>query len=275
MNKNRAVPLIKRIFVLSLLAMLLLNGVAMAAPAVPDIPAQARAVNDFGNMLHRDDVQEMESIAHALKKASGAELVVVTVNDLGGYTIEDYSLELFRKWGLGDKEKNNGVLLLVNKENVLAGRSGRVRVEVGYGLEGAIPDGKAGRILDDYVLPPWDNNDFNLGVYQGFMALASAIAEEYDMDISETGELAVLEDYQSGGQGTGISAAGIIAVVILILIIGFINNRIARKMPRRRYPFDNRGGPFSGGGGFGGFSGGGGGFGGFGGGSSGGGGASR
>ncbi|NLL18707.1 MAG: TPM domain-containing protein, partial [Clostridia bacterium] len=88
----------------------------------------------------------MEGVALALKKASGADLVVVTVENLGGYTIEEYALELFRRWGLGDKEKNNGVLLLVNKENVLTGQSGRVRIEVGYGLEGAIPDGKAGRI---------------------------------------------------------------------------------------------------------------------------------
>lgn len=248
-------------------------GNVFAAPKIPKAPEPARFVNDFAGMLEQGTIQEMEKTALALKKASGTDLVVVTVDALEGYPIEDYSLELFRQWGLGDKDKNNGVLLLINKENALAGRSGRVRIEVGYGLEGAIPDGKAGRILDDYVLPSWVDEEFGDGIYHGFMALAATVAQEYNIDLSSQENLAALEAY--GGKDTGFPLSTLITILVIFLIIRSMSSRHVRRRPRNSFPFDGgrwRSGPPPGG--FGGF-GGGGGFGGFGGGSGGGGGASR
>lgn len=273
--------LLKRSLPIALLLLILVVGVALAAPPVPPAPNPARPVNDFANMLEPEDAAQMEKVALALKRASGADLVVVTVENLGGYPIEEYALELFRSWGLGDREKNNGVLLLVNKKNALAGRSGRVRIEVGYGLEGAIPDGKAGRILDEYVLPSWSQENFSEGIVQGYMALAAAIAEEYEIDLNQHRDLAGLSDYQSPEEEFSFWVLLVIALIVLAAISSQ-NQRPTRRHPRRRTPFDDDrwGGPFIGGGGFGGggFGGGsfgGGGFGGFGGGSSGGGGASR
>lgn len=273
--------------IITLLILFLLMTGAVAAPQIPPAPKPAQPINDFGGLLNQTSIDQMETVALALKKASGTDLVVVTVENLDGYPIEDYSLELFRKWGLGDQAKNNGVLLLVNKENVLLGKSGRVRIEVGYGLEGAIPDGKAGRILDEFVLPPWSKTNFDEGIYQGFMALAATIADEYQIDLADNQDLALLEAYETSDDS--FPFWGLIFVIIIFMLITAITSRSAKKNPRRRTPFDNDrwgGPPFMGGGGssrggsgFGGFSGGGfkggGGFGGFGGGSSGGGGASR
>lgn len=267
----------KNSLLIAILLVLSLTGGALAAPPVPPAPNPARPVNDFAGMLEPDHISRMEGVALALKKASGADLVAVTVDNLGGYTIEEYALELFRTWGLGDKEQHNGVLLLVNKENVLADRSGRVRIEVGYGLEGAIPDGKAGRILDEYVLPAWAKGSFSEGIYHGYMALAAAIAEEYDIDLSRAEELAGLSDYQTAPEDE-LSLGTIIVILIIILIIAGLQSQQTRRRPPRRRSFyddDHWGGPFISGGGFGRGGFGGGGFGGFGGGSSGGGGASR
>ena len=270
--------LLKRSLPIAILLLLILISGALAAPPVPPVPTPARPVNDFADLLEPSDVQQMEGVALALKKASGADLVVVTVENLGGYTIEEYALELFRRWGLGDKEKNNGVLLLVNKENVLTGQSGRVRIEVGYGLEGAIPDGKAGRILDNYVLTAWAENNYSKGILQGYMALAAAIADEYQIDLASEQNLALLETYQVQEEEEGLPVWLILVIVIALIVIGAMSSQHSQQRPRRRNPSDHWSGPpggggFFGGGGFGGGSGGG--FGGFGGGSSGGGGASR
>jgi uncharacterized protein len=273
--------LLKKSLPIAILLLLILISGALAAPPVPPVPTPARPVNDFADLLEPSDVQQMEGVALALKKASGADLVVVTVENLGGYTIEEYALELFRRWGLGDKEKNNGVLLLVNKENVLTGQSGRVRIEVGYGLEGAIPDGKAGRILDNYVLTAWAENNYSKGILQGYMALAAAIADEYQIDLASEQNLALLETYQVQEEEEGLPVWLILVIVIALIVIGAMSSQHSQQRPRRRNPSDHWSGPpggggFFGGGGFGGGKGGGfGGFGGFGGGSSGGGGASR
>lgn len=268
----------KKCLPVALLLLLVLIAGAAAAPPVPPAPSPARPINDFANLLEPADVKQMEAVAMALKKASGAELVAVTVENLGGYTIEEYALELFRRWGLGDKEKNNGVLLLVNKENVLTGQSGRVRIEVGYGLEGAIPDGKAGRILDNYVLTAWSQGNYSQGILDGYLALAAAIAEEYEIQLTGEQDLALLDSYRLQEEDGELPTWVILLIVAIIILIVASKNQDCQKGSRRRNPYDHWSGPpggggFYGGGGFGGKSGGG--FGGFGGGSSGGGGASR
>ena len=108
-----------------------------AAPQVPPSPETAAYVNDYGKLLDARTFTELSGVGQALEKKTGAELVLVTVESLYGLPIEEYALALFRSWGLGKKEKNNGVLLLVDRERLLAGQSGKVRIEVGYGLEGA------------------------------------------------------------------------------------------------------------------------------------------
>lgn len=103
---------------------------------------------------------------------------MVIIDTLQGLTVEDYAVELFRRWGIGQKGKDNGVLLLV------AIKDREMRIEVGYGLEGAIPDGKAGRIRDEYIIPYFKEEDYSKGVYYGYLALAKEVAKEYNVELT-------------------------------------------------------------------------------------------
>lgn len=256
-------------------------SVAKAAPALPPAPAREIYVNDFADLIDPETERELQEIGAALERKTTAQLVAVTVPSLGGSPIENYALELFRKWGIGRKEKNNGVLLLVDRERLLANKPGKVRIEVGYGLEGAIPDGKAGRILDEYVIPPWNEGKYSEGIRRGYMALAAEVAREYGVKPEEDPSLSRLSLFDSAESERQDFGCWLWYPLIIALVAFGLFVLIALLAARRHsgwYGPRGCGGP--GWGGFGGFGGsggfGGGGFGGgFGGGSSGGGGASR
>ncbi|MDK2991720.1 MAG: uncharacterized protein PWP48_953 [Clostridiales bacterium] len=265
----------KRIWV-CFLAFMLISIVVSAMPPIPPKPSEFAYIYDYADLVDAEDEQRINELGTAIDNASDAQIIVVTVDNMGDYPIEDYALELFRNWGIGDKEKNNGALLLVNKQRLMDNQSGKVRIEVGYGLEGAIPDSVAGRILDEYVLPQWDQKVYSKGIIDGYMAIATRVAEEYDIDLNSIdGYTPISVDASAEEQDSSeASWSGIIFILIAIAFI-FFNIRSGRG---RRGRYNRWGGPPFGGGGFGGggFSGGGGfGGGGFGGGSSGGGGASR
>jgi uncharacterized protein len=270
-NKIKTITLMSAIF-LFFYGFIAFHGGAKAEP-IPSQPNTITYVYDYANLIDSSDEDSIRQIALAIDRKTKAQLVVVTVNDLNGMALEDYSLKLLRDWGIGDRQKNNGVLLLVNKENLLAGKSGRIRIEVGYGLEGAINDAKAGRILDNFALPAFEEKQYSRGITDTFMALASEVAKEYNLDLS-SGELSELESYSR--QGDGEIPIGVIAAIIIFIIILFIFIPRTGRGKHFKGPFDGPFfGPFGGGFGGGGFGGGGFGGGGFGGGSGGGGGASR
>lgn len=256
-----------------------LLGTVWAGAIVPP-PESAAYINDFANLLDAVTAAKLFRIGEALERETGAELVLVTVESLEGIPIEEYALALFRSWGLGKKDKDNGLLLLVDRERLLAGEGGKVRIEVGYGLEGAVTDGKAGYILDHYVLPEWQKKDYAAGLREGYLALAAEIAAEYGVELE--GVMPPLEDYADPSEG-GTGLSGLIILLVLLLAIPLIARFVLGNRWRRFPPGgfgDFGGGTFGdgfGGGTFGGDGFGGGGFGGggFGGGSSGGGGASR
>ena len=112
----------------------------------------------------------------AVDKRTGAQAVVVVVDSLQGMSRDDYALEILRTWGIGQKDKNNGVLLLV----AIADRA--VKIEVGYGLEGALTDGKCGRILDECFVPAMRDGQTDTAVLQTYDAILIEIAKEYGID---------------------------------------------------------------------------------------------
>ncbi len=134
-------------------------------------------VNDTANIINAENEKYIIDINKKLYEKTGAQIVVVSVNNLEGKSIEDYATELFRDYGIGDKEKNNGVLFLVSVEDR------KTRIEVGYGLEGKLTDGKTGRILDQYVVPYFSDNNWNDGIKHGFDAILREICEEYSITI--------------------------------------------------------------------------------------------
>lgn len=268
----------KNLFLLLMILTLILPMVSYAETTIPPKLDSISYVYDYADIIDDDDESKMISLGKNIDDASGAQIVVVTVDDTEDVPIEDYALKLFRNWGLGDKKKNNGVLLLVNKKSMTQGISGRVRIQVGYGLEGALPDSAAGSILDDYVLPAWDEDDYSGGILKGYMAISKEVADEYNLDIEALKSVPGVKKSAPGFDKDDILT--VIAILALILFF-FPFNGGGRRHGSRNIWWGGGFGPGPGGGGFGGgsfgggFGGGSSGGGSFGGGSSGGGGASR
>ena len=112
-------------------------------------------VNDYADVLSEETENYILNSNIELQNKTKAQIVVVTVNSLEGKTIEEYATELFREFEIGDKKKNNGVLLLCSTGDR------KFKIEVGYGLEGALTDGKTGRIQDQYIIPYLKNNNYD------------------------------------------------------------------------------------------------------------------
>ncbi|MHB0975821.1 MAG: TPM domain-containing protein [Candidatus Aquicultorales bacterium] len=129
-------------------------------------------VNDFAGMLSPDFRQSLETRLADHARAKGSEIAVVTVDNLQGTSVEDFAVRLFEEWKIGKDDKDNGVLLLVAEEER------KVRIEVGYGLEGALTDVESSRIIRDFVTPAFKAGDFDAGVREGVDLIARAIAGE-------------------------------------------------------------------------------------------------
>lgn len=235
---------------------------ALPQAAFPqELPQPVGYVNDFAGVIDQSSKQRITALAGALKEKTGAEIAVVTVDTIAPYAaIEQYSVELATKWGIGKKGEDTGILIL------LAMKEKRVRLEVGYGLEGIIPDGLAGQILDQSILPSLKKGNYGDSLLKGVEAAAGIIAKEYGVDLSSYNITESQQYTQTGGFPTSI-------LIFLILMFLFGGGRFLL-FPLLFLGGVSRGGFF--GGGFGsGSSSMGGGFSGFGGGGFGGGGASR
>lgn len=143
-----------------------------------DIPDPVGFINDFAGVISPRTESAMESLSRELKQKTGSEVVVVTVKSIGDMEYTDYAVRLYEKWGIGEKGKDNGVLIF----NAVAER--KIRIEVGYGLEGIIPDGLAGEIRDRYLIPHLRKNDFDTGLANGLAAVASIIARDAGVKLS-------------------------------------------------------------------------------------------
>lgn len=150
--------------------LLLLPAVAIAAPnEIPD-PVGDIYVQDFANVLSENEEIQLKNIGRSIDDQTTSQIAVLTVDTIGESSIEEYSVEAYRKFGLGTKENDNGVLL------VIAMQEKKIRIEVGYGLEGTIPDGKAGRILDEYAIPHLKNGQPGLAAMNTYQALANEVS---------------------------------------------------------------------------------------------------
>lgn len=157
MRALRQVPLLAFLFA-CLIALAAARTLALAAPSYPALSGR---VVDSANVLVPDTRRALEAKLAELEDKSGIQLVVATVASLQGYEIEPYANGLFRFWKLGEAKRNNGVLLLV------APNEKRVRIEVGYGLEGTLTDALSKIIITNAMAPRFKANDFAGGVSRG------------------------------------------------------------------------------------------------------------
>ena len=149
-------------------------------------------VTDMPGMLRADTIAQLNSTISDFERTTGGEMAVVVIGSLDGLSIEEAAVQLFNTWGIGKKSKDNGLLLLWSTGDR------RVRVEVGYGLEGVLPDGKTGAILDTYVIPRFKSGEFDEGVLAGVAALLSVVRNE-PVELPSPGS----ESYESGSPGIG------------------------------------------------------------------------
>ena len=158
-------------------------------------------VNDYANVLSKETEEYIMNTNVELESKTKAQIVVVTVKTLDGKSIEEYATELFRKFGIGDKTKNNGVLLLCSTGDR------KFRIEVGYGLEGALPDGKTGRIQDEYIIPYLKNDNYDEGIKNGYSKVLEEVCKEYNIEITgaiKANKIETASDDVSGGVVTAI-----------------------------------------------------------------------
>jgi uncharacterized protein len=264
-SPNRAVTLYWR----SLLGLLLWLGLGLAVQAqqVPPPPTPPRLVNDLAQVMQPQEVAALEQKLVSYNDSTTSQIAVVTVPTLDGNDIADYAQKLYESWGIGSKNNNNGILVLV------AIQEHQARIQTGYGLEGAVPDALAKRIITNTLVPAFRQNQYYAGLDRATDQLIALARGEYKADPAETQRSRGRRDRTGSGAGFWI----IIGVLVLIFLLrsrggggrGGRGGLGGGFMPPIIF------GDFSGGRGvFGGGGGGGGGFGGFGGGSSGGGGAS-
>ncbi len=168
---------------------LLLLGAAFSAAAYTSPGKPAGYVNDFAGILPEQQRQALEAELSAFEKETSHEVAVVTVPSLGDETIESYSIRLAEEWKVGKKDKDNGAILLV------APNERKVRIEVGYGLEGALPDATAHRIIEDRILPRFRAGDYPGGVQAGVSAILAAargeVIPEPKPSATSTGSVAI------------------------------------------------------------------------------------
>ncbi len=225
------------------------------------LPKPRGYVNDFAGVIDAGSKNQMEIIIQSLKQKTGAEIAVVSVDTIAPYgTIEEYSIDLATEWGIGKEGEDTGVLIL------LAMAEGRIKLEVGYGLEGIIPDGLAGEIRDKSILPSLSAGNYGAGLLKGVQAVTGIIAKEYDVDI-DSSYVSESRKYTQRG------IPGLSRLIYIFLILFLLGGRFLL-WPLLFVGGISRRGFYGGGFGAGGSSFGGGGFSGFGGGGFGGGGAS-
>ena len=156
-----------------LIGLFLLLVLLVSPAAALDIPSATGYINDTAGVLSQETKLKLEQFLRDFEKSDSTQLVVLTIPTLDGEALEDYSLRVLESWGVGQKDKDNGALLLIAKTER------KIRIEVGYGLEGRLTDLLAGRIIDNEISPRFKQGDFDGGVISGVVAMAEAVRGEY------------------------------------------------------------------------------------------------
>lgn len=258
-TENKMKKILTIITVLSFLA-------AISFAQIPERPVPPRLVNDFANVLSDAEQAQLENELVQFAQTTSTQIVVVTVSDLDGNDPGNYAFQIGEKWGVGQKDKDNGIVVLVKPKQ--GNNKGQVFIATGYGLEGILPDAVVNSTVVDYeMIPRFMENDYYGGISNGVKVIMGITQGEYTAEQYQQ----KVEQNKEGGF--------IPAIIIFILIFVFMmrGRRNRFYSPGKSLPFWLAMGMLSGsnrsGGSFGNFSSGSGGFGGFGGGSFGGGGA--
>ena len=240
---------IKRFYRLWVLLFALAGLVSAAEGQLIPIPSPAGYVNDVAGIISASDRNAIANLIESLEQKTTAQIAVVTLKTTRPESVQQYSVRLFDQWKIGQKGKDNGVLLLVAVEDREAW------ITTGYGLEGALPDVIASKIVRDIMVPFFKEGQYSEGIRQGVIAVVSLVAKEYNVQVSG-------KEAQIYGQlqGSDAETPWIFILVFAVLVLIALSSLF-----RSDARYDQRGGGYYEGwhgGGSGGFGGGFGGFGG-------------
>lgn len=169
--------MVRRLFITLTLVSILLASAGLLSAGEESFPNYTGYVNDFTGILSPKIRLIMSSMAQQIETKTTAQIAVVTLSTVKPLTIEQYAVELFERWGIGQKGKDNGVLIL------MAVSDKKVRIETGYGLEGALPDAVCNQIIYQVMIPEFKKGDFDKGLLRGMIAVADLIAKEYNIEL--------------------------------------------------------------------------------------------
>lgn len=244
-----------------ILLILLVITSSLYAQDIPKPMSPPRLVNDFAGIFDSGQQADLETMLRAYNDTTSTQIYVVTIKDLQGYAPSDYATTLGQEWGVGQKGKDNGLVILIKPR--IGNERGQVYIAAGYGVEHILNDARIGRIIDQYMLPYFQQGDYYGGAREAAKVIIKYLSGQFDADDEEPFPIGAL-----------------VSLLVIILLFGYAFYR-SSKNNRGNGNSSGRGGgmffppfPFGGGGrSSGGW--GGGGFGGGGGGSFGGGGAGR
>jgi len=197
---------------LLLFSLLLLTQLAWSQD-IPPRPAKYQPVNDLAHVLTDDQTRALSDKLQAYNDSTSSQIVIVTVPGTGDYEPEEYALKLLRDWGVGASKNNNGIVILA-----VFGEKRRLRIEVGDGLEGAIPDITAKQIIENEIVPNFRQNNYYRGFDRAADAIIKAAAGEYKAEARSQGR----------GRGTGGRGGSIVGLVVMGIIILFVLSSIGR-----------------------------------------------
>jgi uncharacterized protein len=178
-------------------------------------------VSDYAEVFSPQQKTELENFLHSVKTNTTAQIAVVTLPSLEKGDIVDFSSRLFEKWGIGDAGKDNGVLLITSTTDR------KIRIEVGYGLEEQIPDARAGRIIDEHIIPAFRNKKYAEGLTRGAQAIAGIIARHPGASAGNTGsnktagQPAVLDSEHENSSVIGPLFIVVFVIVIIVVIVKY------------------------------------------------------
>lgn len=238
---------------LKLLLVVALSALTLVtfAQKLPSPMQPPRLVNDFANVLSKAEIANLEVKLRNYLDTTSTQLYVITVNDLMGYDIADFTSRIGENWGVGQKGKNNGAIIMIKPR--IGNQRGHAFIATGYGLEDVIPDALSKRIVEREMIPNFKNEDYYRGINEATTAMINLASGKYSAD-----------GYM--GTGGGLVILPLIIFITLFLVLRGNVSKTNKRSIGHNVPFWVALGMLSGGGrsgGFGGFSSGSGGFGGF------------
>lgn len=199
---------------------LLFTGLSLTTLAeIPERPSPPRLVNDFASVLAPDEYNQLESTLEQFARETSTQIVVVTVKDLDGYDAGDYAFRLGENWGVGQKGKDNGIVVLLKPKD--AESNGQVFVATGYGLEGVLPDAVVNStVVGNEMIPHFKENNYYKGLTSGLKVIMDITRGEYTAE--------QYREYYARERSGGIPA-------LLFIILFFVIFPILRGRKRRFY----------------------------------------